>query len=276
VEKEKWLIIHIDDIGMSYAANKAAINLFKKGIATSGSIMMPCPWAHDFIKWHNKNPQYDVGIHLTHTSEWDVCRWRPVSDAKDVPDLLDEDGFMWKGFDNELSSVPCSQVEHEIYAQINLAKKWGLRFTHIDSHMWVVASNPSFLKVYLEAASKYNIVPNISKDMLWDEERREIYRGSGFPLVTGKISSGEGEDLETKKQDFIKKAKEIKPGLNVLTIHPVIETPEIKEIIPTWHKRYLEYLLFMDDEVRQVLDDLGIRRIGWEDVKKLGIKEDFS
>ncbi len=270
---EKWLIIHIDDIGMSYAANKAAINLFKKGIATSGSIMMPCPWAHDFIKWHNKNPQYDVGIHLTHTSEWDVCRWRPVSDAKDVPDLLDEDGFMWKGFDNELSSVPCSQIEREIYSQINLAKKWGLRFTHIDSHMWVVGSNPGFLKVYLEAASKYNIVPNVSKDLLWDEERREIFKGSGFPLVDGRVSSGQGEDYETKKQDFIKKAKEIKPGLNVLTIHPVIETPEIKEIIPTWRKRYLEYLLFMDDEIKQILDDLEIRRIGWEDVKekKLGI-----
>ncbi len=47
----KLLIIHMDDIGMSYAANQAAIDLFEKGIVSSASIMMPCSWAYDFIQW---------------------------------------------------------------------------------------------------------------------------------------------------------------------------------------------------------------------------------
>jgi len=40
----KVVILHIDDLGMSYSSNVGTIRAMTEGIANSGSIMMPCRW----------------------------------------------------------------------------------------------------------------------------------------------------------------------------------------------------------------------------------------
>src|SRR5258707_4243530 len=40
----RLLILHVDDAGMSIESNECAINVLSKGVATSVSVMMPCPW----------------------------------------------------------------------------------------------------------------------------------------------------------------------------------------------------------------------------------------
>jgi len=56
MSEEKLLIIHMDDIGMNYACNEAAKDLFEKGIVTSASIMVPCAWSYDFVQWCKDKP----------------------------------------------------------------------------------------------------------------------------------------------------------------------------------------------------------------------------
>ena len=38
----KVIILHVDDVGMSYDSDKGAIEAMEKGVATSCSVMMPC------------------------------------------------------------------------------------------------------------------------------------------------------------------------------------------------------------------------------------------
>lgn len=266
---DKYLIIHMDDIGMSYAANEAAARLYQKGIATSGSIMMPCSWAVDFIKWHKKNSIFDAGIHLTLTCEWDSCRWRPLTASQCINKMIDKEGFMHKGFNQEIKDVPLGQVAIEIEAQIDLARRWGLEFTHFDTHMFSLFHNDEQFLYLLNTAKNNNVALHIPKWALWNEYRIGLAEKFNFPIIEYSISSGEGNDYESKKKSLFENLSKIDKGLSVLTIHPVVDTEEIRHIIPDWQQRYLEYLLFMDDEVKDFIQKCGIRLICWEEAHNI-------
>ena len=92
---EKILIINVDDVAGSHAANVAAIDVLENGLATSGTIMVPCPWFPEIAAYAKANPERDFGLHLTHTSEWKTYKWGPVASRSDVPGLVDPQGYLW-------------------------------------------------------------------------------------------------------------------------------------------------------------------------------------
>lgn len=270
VTNQKYLIVHMDDIGLGYAANTAAIELFQKGIVSSASVMVPCPWTFDFINWHRQNSKYDVGIHLTHTCEWDAYKWRPLAGKDQAPELYNPDGFMWKGVDKEINKVSPGQVKLEMRLQIEQAMNWGLKPSHIDTHMFAVAGVLENFKAYLDLAREYGIQAFIPQWLLWDDERRSLADNYGFPVVNN-VSGirGKGNDYASYRESLYGTLESVKPGLNELIIHPVTDTPEIRAIIPSWEQRNMEYRLFMDEETDKVIKDLGINVVNWADVKNI-------
>ena len=58
---DKYLIINADDFGMCHAHNVATFDLLKKGAITSSTIMAPCPWAYEAVKFAKENPQFAIG-----------------------------------------------------------------------------------------------------------------------------------------------------------------------------------------------------------------------
>ena len=82
------------------------------------------------------------------------------------------------------------------------------------------------------------------------------------------VSSGDGSDYRAKKRSLLENVSKLDKGLNVLTIHPVIDTHEIRQIIPDWEQRYLKYLLFMDDKVKEHIQKYRIKLISWEEAQK--------
>lgn len=64
------IIFHVDDVGMSYESNQGAIQALENKLATSMSVMMPCPWVPGIVNYLQQHPGLDAGLHLTHTSEW--------------------------------------------------------------------------------------------------------------------------------------------------------------------------------------------------------------
>src|SRR5262249_59829690 len=59
---DKLLIVNCDDLGSSRAANVAVYDALRAGVATSASLMVPCPWARDAAAQYRGE---DIGVHLT-------------------------------------------------------------------------------------------------------------------------------------------------------------------------------------------------------------------
>ena len=64
----KVIILHVDDVGMSFESNQGAIDAIEKGVASSMSMMMPCPWISGILPYLTSHPMADAGLHLTLTS----------------------------------------------------------------------------------------------------------------------------------------------------------------------------------------------------------------
>jgi hypothetical protein len=154
---DKVIIFHVDDAGMSYESNQGVIGALEKGLATSLSVMMPCPWAPDMLHYLNQHPQLDAGLHLTLTSEWKGYRWGPVSGINASPGLLDNEGALWNNVPDMLSHASPDEIEAEIMAQLAKARKMGFNPTHLDTHMGALWASPEYLERYIKVGIKEHV-----------------------------------------------------------------------------------------------------------------------
>ena len=90
----KLLIIHADDLGFSHAENEATIKSLEEGAVNSSSIIMPGPWVSEIASYVKQNDnKYDIGLHLSITSEWKNYKWGPVASKDKVPTLVNKYGY---------------------------------------------------------------------------------------------------------------------------------------------------------------------------------------
>src|SRR5437879_9166012 len=83
--------MNCDDFGMHYAINGAVIDAIENGVASSCTLMAPCPAAPDAIRLLRERPHIPFGIHVALIRDKPDYRWGPVVDKSEVPSLLDPD-----------------------------------------------------------------------------------------------------------------------------------------------------------------------------------------
>jgi len=71
-------------------------------------------------------------------------------------------------------------------------------------------------------------------------------------------------------RDFLIK---LKPGVTELYIHAAEESDEIKAITNAWRNRDIDYKIFMSDEMKDLIDSLGVHLIGWRDLQELQVEQ---
>ncbi len=259
---KKVVIFHVDDCGMSYSSNQGAIRSIEEGIATSCSIMMPCPWAASFIRHvQNSKTEYDAGLHLTLTSEWKDYRWTPLAGAEQVPGLCDKEGCMWHSVEQVVAHASPDEVEKEIRAQLKRALTMGLRPTHMDSHMGTLFASPAFLERYIKVGIEQRIPV-----MFPGGNNKLLIRSLNNPLIRKMKAEGTWkEDISLPVPDIVKGAGPIgqkiwNAGLPVLDdLHTISGdwAPEKETTPEEWGsykaQRFIEVLETMEPGVAMLI-----------------------
>ncbi len=249
------LIVRADDMGISHATNLACRDVFTKGIAKSVEIIAPSPWFLEAVKFLQANPTCDAGIHLAITSEWSNLKWRPITCS---PSLTDSNGYffptIWKG-SADLPSLnnhqpDSAEVEKELRAQIEMAKKHLPNLSHISIHMGFDDSNPIFKKIVLKLSAEYHLPITQKPDI---EE---------FP------SSGIKTNDKTKREDlFIAQLQKLKKGKTYLFVaHPCYNTNEMESIVSGSYinvgaDREADAAVLQSKKVKQALKKMNIEII---------------
>ena len=195
---KKVVIFHVDDCGMSYSSNQGAYKSIEQGVATSCSIMMPCPWAASFVRYIQKNhPNLDAGLHLTLTSEWKDYRWPALAGFQQVPSLTDSDACMYHSVEQVIKNASPDDVEKEIRAQIARSEKLGWKPTHLDSHMGTLFAYPPFLERYIKVGIETGIPV-----MFPGGNNKMLFESMNLPLI--KKLKSEGKYVEGMKLPAVK------------------------------------------------------------------------
>jgi predicted glycoside hydrolase/deacetylase ChbG (UPF0249 family) len=265
----KLLIVHADDLGMAHSVDIATIKALQTGLVNSGSIMAPCPWLSEIAAYARANPQADLGIHLTLTSEWPNFRWGPVSAKDRVGSLLDRDGYFYRTSTEAASHADPRQVETEIIAQIERARALGIQPTHLDSHMGMLYQNKALLEVLMRVARSQKLPVRVAPtaflpatlttDDVYIDRVMEIN-----PTVAP-------EDWARFYSDALRK---LERGVTEVIIHLAYDDAEMQGMTSNnpdwgaaWRQRDLEF--FTSNAFRQILQENQIKLITWRELDKL-------
>jgi len=263
---------------MCHAANEATIKALEKGIVTCGSIMVPCPWFLEIAEYCREHPETDLGIHLTLTSEWKYYRWGPVSSIDEVPGLVDEEGYLCHSVEDVVKHATPEEVETEMRAQVQRAIDFGIKPTHIDTHMGTVYASPEFFKAYCKVAREFGIPPMIISPEAEIVQQRlkndpamaplfEMFEmlESEFPILDELATGVVSVELEQRREEYKELIRNLKPGVTQIIIHLGLDNPEMHIITSSWLARYNNFRIFTDPEMKQFIEEQGVKLIGWRD-----------
>jgi hypothetical protein len=260
---DRLLIINCDDLGSCHAANIGTYEALRDGVATSATLMVPCPWARDAASRYRGE---DVGVHLTLNAEHDRYRWGPITHG---PSLLDGDGGFPRTVTDVWDHADLDEVRREPRAQVERAIIWGFDVSHLDSHMGTVQMRPEFFDVYLELAVDFGLPLRLSG--------ASSERAIGFPFR--RLAEEEGVLFPDNfvmvrgvgsRRTIEKVIGDLRPGITEVYVHPAVDTPELRALADDWPARVDDHdLVTTDRALRTMLDRAGVTRVGYRPLRDL-------
>lgn len=260
VSNDIRLIVRSDDIGFCHTANDACIKVYTDGISRSVEILATAPWFMEAVKLLKNHPQYDVGVHLCLTSEWENLKWRPLTHA---PSLTDADGyfpqFIWENKNLKNSAyllqktINIAEVEREFRAQIELVKKYIPWASHLTAHMGCTNANAEVKALTERLAAEYRLPIQLPKGAIG-------VKGFG----------GATKSPEQKEQDLVNILKNLGPGTHYLVEHPGYDSGDMKGV---GHVGY-ENVAYDREGVTRAFTSAAVKKVVAErNIKLVSIKE---
>jgi hypothetical protein len=259
----RLLLVNCDDLGSTHAANVGVYECLREGLATSATLMVPCPWAREAAARYRGE---DVGVHLTLNSEWDEYRWGPITHA---PSLVDGDGGFPRTIEEVFDHADLDEVRRECRTQVERAILWGFDVSHLDSHMGPLQLRPEFFDIYLELAVDFGLPLRLSG--------ASSERVIGVPFR--RLASEEGVVFPDRfihlpgagvRDAFEKVLSDLRPGVTEVLAHPAVDSDELRASSPDWPRRVDDHaVLTRDHAYRSLIERVGAVLIGYRELRDL-------
>ena len=257
------LVVRIDDMGALHSVNKASIDTYRNGIATTVEVIAVGSWFPEAVKMLKENPGLDAGVHLAITSEWENVKWRPLTHC---PSLVDENGYFFpmlgpnpaypgQSIFENMKNFDIKEIENEFRAQIELALRNIPQLTHISGHMMSTCYCPEVNELAVRLSEEYGLV-------LLDRSDSGLQYGYEYIGYDGPKRTS-----EEKAESFIKALDKMEAGKRYLFLdHPAYNDTEMETVM---HIGYEDVAidrqgvtdLLTNPEVRKEIERRGIQLI---------------
>jgi hypothetical protein len=265
----RLLVVHADDLGMAHSVNRATFQALERGLVTSASILVPCPWFPEVARWAQSHPEADLGIHLALNSEWTGYRWGPVSSAGAVPSLLDADGYLPLTEQVVVSRARVQEVERELRAQIDRAQSAGLRLSHIDSHMATLFRSRELFETYRRVGASYGLPVLVERQGARGGAQAAWQTGVPDALIDRVLSISPGVKTADWMTAYENLLAPLPPGVYQLIVHLAYDDDEMRGATaghPDWGAawRQADLDLMRSAAFRQFLERQGFVLVTWK------------
>jgi predicted glycoside hydrolase/deacetylase ChbG (UPF0249 family) len=264
--QSRLLIVNCDDLGSSHSANVATFRSMVYGVASSATLMVPCPWAREAARMLKG---FAVGVHLTLTSEYRGYRWRSLTNGAS---LHDDEGFFPVTTEEALRRIDARDARPECRAQIETALSWGVDVTHFDTHMGVLQAGTDradLYEIYLDFAEEFRVPVRMSSR---GQTEKELVQARLRAQSRGVLFS---ERLvypwpRRTRDVFFEEIPKLTPGVNEIFAHPVLDGEELRGYdTANADIRTHDASCLIDPEVSHLLDQHKIVRISFRELREL-------
>jgi len=261
------LIVNCDDFGMYDAVNAAVVDSIEEGIASSCSLMAPCPSALHAMRLLRQRPEIPFGIHLTLVCDTDHYRWGPLAAKEKVPSLLDDAGELFTptpaGRSELLARARLDEVELEFRAQINAVAGAGLTPTHLDFHCLADGGRDDILDLTAALAAEYGLAVRV-----WLEPGRQKMRQQGLPVTDNEFLDSYFLDIDDKPARYARLLRDLPAGLSEWAVHPSVGSEESQAIDNGWRRRRTDYEFLTSPQARQLIEQQGVVVIDYRPIQR--------
>lgn len=251
-------------------------------MVTSASIMVPCPFFEEAATYCGKNPDADVGVHLTFTNEYADYNWGPVSPVEEVPSLVNGQGHFYSTTEEVWRHGSPEHIEIEMRAQIEKALAAGIRPTHVDSHMGVVFA-PKFLRIYLRVASEYPLPAMVPRQYIHSEQSRGAKTPSKIVhkllallldatghLMIDRLYIGGLDEVDIEQNEYYRWViGDLTTGVNEVIVHLALDSEDIGVLGDRRDRRVKDFEIVTDRGTRELIESNGIVLVGYRPILQL-------
>jgi chitin disaccharide deacetylase len=270
----KLLIVHADDLAAAHSVNAATFKAMESGLVNSASIMVPCPWLPEVAEYARRHPEADLGLHLTLTSEWKTYRWGAVLSKDRAPTLYAADGYLHPTEDVAARSLDVREAEAEVRAQIERARLFGIRPTHLDSHMRTLYTTRPLFEMLLRVAREERLPVMVSREWFAQAPFLPAALGPDGLVVDRVVGADPSVRPERWAEFYADVIKGLKPGVTELIVHLAYDDEEMRAVAldhPDWGAawRQRDFDFVTSESFRRLLKEHNVKLVTWREIGRL-------